>query len=300
MRKTDVSPRVNASINSFLFFLKTERGLTENTISSYAQDIRDFFVSVGKEPDAIELNDFLDYFSELQEIGLVKNSLARKRSSLRNFLVFMIEEGVPMKVDPEDLPQIRYKQQIPDILTVDEMLQLLDSIPLEENLDIRDRAIIELMYATGIRVSEMLNIKVSDIFWEDSLLRVLGKGRKERIVPIASESLKYVKLYYDTVYYHLGRKHTTPYLFLNYLGKQLSRMGFWKILQKRIVNAEISKHVSPHTIRHSFATHLLEAGANLRIVQTLLGHESINTTQIYTHIDLSFIRENHQLYHPRA
>lgn len=300
MKKTDVSNRTTADINNFVFHLRAAKGLSENSITSYKQDLYDFFLAVPKEPQEIELNDILNYFNELQELGLVKNSLARKRSTFRNFFTFLIDEEQELKLNPDDMPPIRYQQKIPDILTVEEMLNLLDSIEVTEPLDVRDRAILELMYATGIRVSEMLNITVRDIFWEQSLLRVMGKGKKERIVPIAAKSLQHVEFYFNTVYLHLSRKTTSPVLFLNYRGEKLSRMGFWKILQKRALIAGIKKQISPHTIRHSCATHLLEAGANLRIVQVLLGHESINTTQIYTNIDITFIRENHRMYHPRA
>ncbi len=292
--------RAKASINSFLFYLKTEKGLTENSITSYSLDLFNFFSYQKKSPQKIAVEDITHYFNALQEIGLVNNSIARKRSALRSFFNFLIDEGENVLFEPADIPAVRYKQHIPDILTVEEMLHLLDSIPLEDSLGLRNKAILELMYATGIRISEMLNLTVNDILWDEELVRVFGKGRKERIVPIAGKSLSFVKNYYMKVHPYLSRKKPTATLFLNYSGEKLSRMGFWKILQKICLQAGIRKQISPHTIRHSFATHLLEAGANLRIVQTLLGHTSINTTQIYTNIDLGFIRENHSMFHPRA
>ena len=300
MRKIVNAPGTTALINSFLFYLKTEKGLTENSIESYSLDLFGFFEYLKRDPKVTTLQDVAGYFNELQETGLTKNSIARKRSTLRSFFAFLINEGEKIDFEPHDIPNIRFKQHIPDILSVDEMLLLLDSIPLEEPLDIRNRAILELMYATGIRISEMLNLTINDIFWEEELLRVFGKGRKERIIPIAGKSLSYVKQYYQTIHPILSRKKPTNILFLNYSGEKMSRMGFWKILQKLTLQAGIKKSISPHTIRHSFATHLLEAGANLRIVQTLLGHTSINTTQIYTNIDMRFIKENHSMYHPRA
>jgi integrase/recombinase XerD len=295
-----LSPQAIASVNSFIFFLRTEKGLTENSLMSYKLDLNGFFLHVKKDPPEIILDDVIDYFNDLQEIGLENNSLARKRSTFRSFFKFLLNEEETLQFDPADIPVIRYRQHIPDILTVEEMLQLLDSVPLTEPLDIRNKAILELMYATGIRISEMLNLTVNDLFWEEELVKVFGKGRKERIVPIATQSLAFVKLYYLNVHPILSRMKPTNILFLNYTGKKLSRMGFWKILQKLALQAGIKKTISPHTIRHSFATHLLEAGANLRIVQTLLGHSSINTTQIYTNIDLRFIKENHSMFHPRA
>ncbi|MBW6516028.1 MAG: tyrosine recombinase [Candidatus Cloacimonetes bacterium] len=300
MKKIVNAPKTTAFINSFLFYLKTEKGLTENSITSYQSDLCDFFDYLKKEPTKTELNDIIRYFNVLQEIGLVNNSIARKRSSLKSFFSFLINEDEKITFDPMNIPSVRYKQHIPDILSVDEMLHLLDSIPLEKPLDVRNKAMLELMYATGIRISEMLNLTINDIFWDEEILRVFGKGRKERIIPIASKSLDFVKHYYQAIHPLLTSKKPTMILFLNYSGNKLSRMGFWKILQHLSRNAGIRKAISPHTIRHSFATHLLEAGANLRIVQTLLGHTSINTTQIYTNIDLRFIKENHSLYHPRA
>jgi len=295
-----VSPQTSAVVNSFLFYLRTEKGLTENSIVSYELDLFGLFSYIKIEPTNIELEDIVNYFNDLKEIGITNNTIARKRSTMRSFFSFLLAEGIPICFQPDDIPSMSYKQHIPDILSVDEMLHLLDSIPLNEPLDIRNRAILELMYATGIRVSEMLNLTVNDIFWEEELLRVFGKGRKERLIPIASQSILYVRSYLDHIHPILSRNKPTTDLFLNYHGNKLTRMGFWKILQKIALSGGIKKKISPHTIRHSFATHLLEAGANLRIVQTLLGHTSINTTQIYTNIDLRFIKENHSMFHPRA
>lgn len=300
MKKILDAPKATAFVNSFLFYLRTEKGLTDNSIDSYSLDLIDFFDYLKKEPAKAELDDIIRYFNVLQEIGLSNNSIARKRSTLRSFFRFLIDESESISFDPVHIPPIRYKQHIPDILSVEEMLQLLDSIPLEKPLDIRNKAMLELMYATGIRISEMLNLTCNDVLWEEELLRVFGKGRKERIIPIASQSLSFVRQYYLKIHPLLSARKPTNILFLNSTGGKLSRMGFWKILQQIALKAGIKKSISPHTIRHSFATHLLEAGANLRIVQTLLGHTSINTTQIYTNIDLRFIRENHTLYHPRA
>lgn len=300
MKKIVDAPLTTSQINSFLFFLRTEKGLSENSLSSYELDLIGFFEYLKKEPRTIVTEDILLYFNELQEAGLVNNSIARKRSTLRSFFTFLINEGEDILLEPSHIPSVRYRQQIPDILDVDEMLHLLDSIPQTEPLEIRNKAIMELMYATGIRVSEMLNLTLNDIFWEEELIKVFGKGRKERIIPVAGKSLSYVREYCQKVHPVLTKKNPTTILFPNYTGKKMSRMGFWKILRQIALNAGIKKRISPHTLRHSFATHLLEAGANLRVVQTLLGHVSINTTQVYTNIDLRFIKENHSMYHPRA
>jgi integrase/recombinase XerD len=159
---------------------------------------------------------------------------------------------------------------------------------------------LELMYASGLRISEMINLTIHDIIWEENAVRVMGKGSKQRIVPVAEKSLKFMNLYFFSGRETLKKEKETAVFFLNRSGKKLSRMGVWKILDKLAKEADIKKHISPHTIRHSFATHLLEAGANLRVVQLLLGHVSINTTQIYTNIDTNFIKKEHRLYHPRG
>ena len=295
-----LSTRTLSLINSFIFFIKTEKGLTENTIYNYRSDLEDFFDFVENEPQKVTNNNVVDYFSTLKEVGAGNNTLARKRSTLKSFFSFLLDENEELLIVPADMPQISYKQHIPDVLSVDEMLHLLDSIPLETKLDYRNKAMMELMYATGIRISEILDLTLNDVFWDQRIIRVMGKGRKERHIPIAENSFDFLERYYQSYRPFFIREIDNHLVFLNYTGRKMSRMGFWKILQSLALAAGIKKHISPHTIRHSFATHLLEAGANLRIVQTLLGHSSINTTQIYTNIDLSYIKENHSMYHPRS
>jgi integrase/recombinase XerD len=211
----------------------------------------------------------------------------------------MAEEDVDLKLSLSDIPSIHYDQKIPDVLSLNEMLKLLDSIPLESPLNWRSKAMLELMYASGLRISETINLTTHDIYWQEKVVRVLGKGRKQRIVPVAEKSLAFVHHYLHNFRPHLESIHKNDFLFLNRLGDPLSRMGAWKIIDKLARQAGIKKKVSPHTFRHSFATHLVEAGANLRVVQLLLGHVSINTTQIYSNIDKKFIIKEHRLYHPR-
>lgn len=289
-----------SAIEAFDYHIKAEKGLSDNTIASYHSDLTDFFYYIEKPPRKIKTEDILDYFSTLKEIGIENSSLARKRSVLRSFFLYLIYEEMPSQVEPDNIPPIRFTNSIPDVLSVEEMLALLDSIPLNDKLGYRNKAIMELMYATGIRISEMIDLTLSDIYWEEAAVRVIGKGRKERFLPVASLSLEHVKTYCDSYRPLFPRGYETGSVFLNSRGGRLSRMGFWKILRKLTEEAGIKKKITPHTIRHSFATHLLEAGANLRVVQSLLGHSSINTTQIYTNIDLNHIKENHRMYHPRA
>ena len=252
-----------------------------------------------KNIENISNKDIINFFVTLQELGLTNSTIARKRSSIRSFLKFLIDEDLDILADIDDIPSIKPSQRLPDVLNVNQMLKLLDSIETEKPTDMRNKAMLELMYATGIRISETINLSMHDVYWDEKLVRVLGKGGKQRVVPIAQESLKYLKKYFNSARTILRKDKDTDILFLNRFGNKLSRMGVWKVIDKISQEAGISKHVSPHTFRHSFATHLLEAGANLRVVQMLLGHSSINTTQIYINIDNSFIMQEHRLYHPR-
>jgi len=284
-----------ALINRYKFYLKAERGLSDNSISFYRDDLSQFFHWINKEISLIRCPDIIAYMSELYDLGLEASSMARKRSSLKSFFDFMLENDYPTEVDFDKIPSIKLNHHIPDVITVEEMFQLLESIETETPLGIRNRAILEFMYATGVRISEMLNMKQSDLMFKEELIHVTGKGNKQRIIPINETAIEWVEFYQKTARLELKKNEETSILFLNYSGRKMSRMGFWKIL---VLQTGIMKTISPHTIRHSFATHLLESGANLRIVQELLGHSSIRTTQIYTHVDLRFIQEEHALYHP--
>jgi len=286
-------------LNNYKFYLESEQGLSENTVYSYFQDCQEFIHYLDCWLEDVQSGHIIEYLATLQEIGFAASSVARKRSAIRSLLKFMIEEDVPLKLNFTDIPAIHYDHKIPDVLSLREMLKLLDSIPQDTPLHIRSKAMLELMYASGLRVSETINLTIHDIYRDQKVVRVFGKGSKQRVVPIAEKSLAFVHNYMQN--YRpllLGINHDDT-LFLNRLGKPLTRMGAWKIIDKLAKAAGISKKVSPHTIRHSFATHLVEAGANLRIVQLLLGHVSINTTQIYANIDKSFIIKEHRLYHPR-
>jgi len=295
-----LSKHNRALLQNYQYHLKVEKGLSENSIASYENDISNLLTQVEKDIEKITNTDIVNFFVTLQELGLTNSTIARKRSSIRSFLKFLIEEEVEVSVDVDNIPSIKSSQRLPDVLSVKQMLKLLDSIPTEKPTDKRNKAMLELMYATGIRISETINLSMHDVYWDDKVVRVLGKGGKQRVVPIAQTSLNYLKEYFDSLRPILRKDKSTDILFLNRFGNKLSRMGVWKVIDKITQKAGISKHVSPHTFRHSFATHLLEAGANLRVVQMLLGHSSINTTQIYINIDNTFIMQEHRLYHPRS
>lgn len=287
-------------LNSFLFFLKVEKGLSENSRESYQRDISDCLQFLDKDAQTIEAKDVIDFFIKLQETGLSAASIARKRSALKSFFDFLRSEEYKPALNFDEIPKIKYHHSLPDVLSVTEMQKLLDSIPTSDALGWRNKAMLELMYASGLRISETINLSVHDIDWQEKIVRVSGKGNKQRIVPIADMSFDFLHRYYRDFRDQLRKIKVTDILFLNKSGNRLSRMGVWKIIEKLSLDCGLKKHVSPHTFRHSFATHILEAGANLRVVQMLLGHSSINTTQIYTNIDRQYIIKEHKLYHPRG
>ena len=300
MNNKELSPHNQSYLHNFTFHLKVEKGLSPNTVESYLNDIRNLLIVSSKKVEEINSNDIVNYFVSMQEIGISNTSIARKRSSLKAFFKFLAEEEVSISLNIEEIPAIKISRKLPDVLSVREMLHLLDNIETSDALGLRNKAMLELMYASGLRISEVLELSLHDIFWNEKVVRVMGKGRKQRIVPVAENSLFFIQNYYKKGRPELKKDNETDIFFLNRFGRKLSRMGVWKIIEKISLQAGIIKHISPHTFRHSCATHLLEAGANLRIVQELLGHVSINTTQIYTNIDRNFIIKEHRLYHPRG
>jgi integrase/recombinase XerD len=299
MKKNEISAHNTSLLSSFKYHLQVEKGASPNTISAYSADLSDLLNYLQLPIEKIAVRDAVNYLATLQEIGMTNSAIARKRSSIRAFYKFLKEEEIDFVLEVDEIPAVKYSQKIPDVLSVKEMLKLLDSLDCETDLGARNKAMLELMYACGLRVSEVISLSVHDVYWEEKVVRVVGKGSKQRVVPIAEESLEYMKKYVSGARNLLLKEKETDIFFLNRFGRKLSRMGVWKILEKSSNAAGIKKHVSPHSFRHSFATHLLEAGANLRVVQMLLGHSSINTTQIYTNIDKSFIIKEHRLYHPR-
>ncbi len=300
MTRESISAHNLAYVHSFKYFLQVEKGLSNNTVDGYIHDVKEFLVCIGKDAESFVAQDVIDFFVSLQEMGLTNTSVARKRSALKGFFDFLIAEDVPCSIEFDNVPAIHYSQLLPDILNKGEMAFFLDSIDTSTPLGLRNKALLELMYATGIRISEGIGMQTHDVMWSDEMIRVMGKGSKQRVVPVAESSLKWLERYYLTARQVLLKEKQTAVLFLNNRGGGLSRMGVWKIIQKHREQIGLKKHVSPHTFRHSFATHLLENGANLRVIQMLLGHASINTTQIYTNIDTKYIVAQHKKYHPRG
>lgn len=226
--------------------------------------------------------------------------MARKRVALKQFFLYLGENDVPVRIDFDLIPSIKIAAALPDVISVEEMQKLLDGLPLMDSLDYRNKMMLELLYATGMRVSELLGLTLRDLVPEQRMILVRGKGSKQRYVPYLASLDELWEGYLNIHRPLLLKFKVNDYVFLNRFGNKLSRMGFWKILQKACLEAGIKRDITPHTFRHSFATHLLEAGVNLRIVQELLGHSSINTTQIYTHVDMRWLVETHRSYHPRA
>jgi integrase/recombinase XerD len=240
-----------------------------------------------------------EYVYHMKDLGLAPASIRRNISAIRTYYRFLLAEGRAEKDPSERLETPRGWRTLPGVLTVEEAERLIKAVELEEPLAFRDRALFELAYGAGLRVSEWLSIEVKDVLLSDGIVRVFGKGSKERLVPIGRSAVGAVAVYLRELRPRLDRGESQGKLFLNARGQPLTRMGAWKILRKYVQKAGITRPVSPHTLRHSFATHLLEGGADLRAVQEMLGHADISTTQIYTHVDMNHLRRVHRAFHPR-
>ncbi len=295
---------LDTCLSDFLAHLRFERNAAENTIQSYERDLRRYvaFLREAKLTRVAEVTPrhILSLLTRLRVLGYAPSSAARNLSAIRMFHRFALAEGVA-EADPSEniqLPQLG--RALPFVLDIPEVECLLEQPDVTQPLGVRDRALLEFLYATGVRVSELLLLRRSDLFLDDGFVRVFGKGSKERIVPLGAQAVDWVRRYLQDVRPRLAaRGHPREILFLNWRGSPLTRMGFWKILKGYVVQAGIQKKVSPHTLRHSFATHLIEGGADLRAVQEMLGHADISTTQIYTHLDREYLKEVHRTYHPR-
>jgi integrase/recombinase XerD len=291
-------------VQDFINYIKIERNLSGNTVDAYRNDLERYCQYLTdneiKRPDQVTLQNIQDFINTLVDVGLSATSLARNFSSIRSFHRFMLGENIT-KTDPTELLQSpRLPARLPEILDLSEIESIMNQIDISTNKGIRDRAIIETLYSTGVRVSELITLRMSDIFFHNGIIRVFGKGSKERIVPFGERARISIKNYITAVRSLLARSHKSQdVLFLNMRGTPLSRMGVWKIVRQYVKLAGIKKQVSPHVFRHSFATHLLEGGANLRAVQEMLGHSDISTTQIYTHLDREYLIEQHRTFHPR-
>jgi len=287
----------------FVNYLKIERGLAENSIFAYQQDLDkliDFAKNKSIHTEEITLNHLKELIATLYDLGLSERSQARVISGIKQFFDFLILEGV-LEEDPSSLlemPQIGKK--LPVFLSVEEIDQLQQAIDLSKPEGHRNKAIIETLYSCGLRVSELIDLKFSNIYFKEGFIRVIGKGNKERLVPVSPSVEKEIRLYVESTRNHMNiQPGHEDIVFLNRRGKQLTRVMIFTIVKNLAQAVGLKKNISPHTFRHSFATHLIEGGANLRAIQEMLGHESITTTEIYTHLNQEYIREAILSYHPR-
>ena len=283
----------------FKLSLLSENGLSEKTTKSYTSDIKLFFEYFHKAIFEINTADIIEYLAELYKTGLAPSSISRKRSSLISFYTYLENANQKINIEFDKIPSIKYDYHFPDVLTREEMLDLLDKYPTDNPQNIRNKTILELLYSTGMRISELINLTTHNIYQKEMLILVTGKGNKQRLLPLNDFMLDLIKHYIKNSRITYMTPKSDDTLFLNRFGKKFSRMGLWKIVHQTVLEQGIIKPLSPHTFRHSFATHLLEAGVNLRIIQALLGHSSISTTQIYTNTDLRFVIEEHARCHPR-
>ena len=285
-------------------FLSLELGASPRTLEAYLRDVErlaTFALTRGATvPTDVDARALREFVYHLKDLGLAPASIRRNVSAVRGYFRFLLAEGLVVRDPSERLETPKRWRTLPEVLSVADVERLLAAPTLDEPLVFRDRALLELAYGAGLRVSEWITLGVRDLLLEDSLVRVFGKGSKERLVPIGRTAVGAVAVYLRELRPRLESGRGEGILFLNARGEPLSRMGAWKILRKYVDLARIEKHVSPHTLRHSFATHLLEGGADLRAVQEMLGHADISTTQIYTHVDREYLRSVHRQYHPRA
>ena len=286
-------------VDDFINYILVEKGLSKNTALAYRTDLNTYLKFLEEKKinyetiSHLEITDFLWYLKK--DLGFKPRSTYRMIESIRQFYKFLIAENI-IKADPTvNLTGNKLPDDLPDILTNDEVTRLLNSVSGNDNLSIRNRAMLEILYATGLRVSELISLKFSNIDVEECFVKIFGKGNKERLVPFGQKAQLYLKRYLRV------RKNTkSEFIFLTRLNKPISRIEFWRQLKQIAIKAGIMKNITPHTLRHSFATHLLTGGADIRFVQEMLGHSSISTTQIYTHISQERLKEQHKKFHPRG
>lgn len=292
------------ALEQFREYLALEAGRSAHTVENYARDIRRLVAYAasrgGRRPEDVTTAQLREFVYALKDLGLAPATIRRQVSAVRTYYRFLIGEGRVARDPSERLESPRQWRTLPAVLTRAEVERLLAAPNRDGPLAIRDRALLEFAYATGARVSEVVGVRVQDVLYEDGLARLFGKGAKERLVPVGRRALGAVALYAREVRPALDRGRGRGILFLNARGAPLSRVGVWTILKRTAQRAGLTKRMSPHTLRHTFATHLLEGGADLRAVQEMLGHADLSTTQLYTHVDREYLRAVHQRYHPRA
>jgi integrase/recombinase XerD len=293
-------------IKGFKAYLKLEKSLSNNSISAYLQDINKLvqFFELNEDiipPEKVKLSDLQTFIQWINKLGLAATSQARIISGLKAFFKYMLLEDAIKQSPAELLEAPKTGRKLPDTLSVDEINKLIDAIDLSKPESTRNKTMLETLYGCGLRVSELINLKISNIYFNDGFIKVTGKGDKERLVPIGNVALKNINIYLEYVRSRQNiKKEFTDILFLNRRGGRLSRVMVFLIIKELAERIGLKKTISPHTFRHSFATHLIEGGADLRAVQEMLGHESITTTEIYTHLDREYLRDAILSFHPRV
>ncbi|WP_374164638.1 site-specific tyrosine recombinase XerD [Arcticibacter sp. MXS-1] len=294
----------NSAITGFTTYLKLERSLSSNTVEAYLRDVEkleQYCEILGRSPETVSTQDLKDFIKWINELGMLAPTQARVLSGIKSFFRYLLLEG-RREDDPSSLLESpRMSRKLPDTLSIHDIQSLIDAIDLSKPEGIRNKAILEVLYGCGLRVSELTNLKLSNLYLDIEFIKVTGKGDKERLVPIGSEAVRHLKIYLEEVRVHLDIKHgNQDFVFLNRRGTALSRVMVFLIIKDLAEKIGLKKKISPHTFRHSFATHLIEGGADLRAVQDMLGHESILTTEIYTHLDRDYLKEVITHYHPRS
>lgn len=293
-------------IKGFKEYLKLEKGLSANSVDAYIRDIEKFvqFLDASNKkipPEQIKLRDLKDFLLWINAFGLSAKTQSRIISGIKSFYKYLILEDIIRQNPAELLESPKIGRKLPDTLSLEEINKLINAIDLSKPEGIRNKAMIETLYGCGLRVSELTNLKISNLYFNDGFIKITGKGNKERLVPIGNIAIKHIRIYLETIRVLMDiKKESSDILFLNKRGNKLTRVMIFIIVKDLAERACIKKTISPHTFRHSFATHLIERGADLRAVQEMLGHESITTTEIYTHIDREYLREAILSYHPRS
>lgn len=294
----------NSYRKGFLMHLQLEKSLSQNTVEAYGLDLEkliQFVLVKGIQggPDSLVLQDLQEYIKWITELGMSERSQSRILSGIKSFYKYCLQEQIT-KTDPTELLSApKLKKALPDTLTFEEIEQIIAQIDMSKIEGVRNKAMLETLYSCGLRVSEIISLRRSHLYLDIGFVRVIGKGDKERLIPIGTDAVKHIQIYLNEIRIHLTeKKGHEDILFLNRRGAALSRVMVFYIIKDLAMKADIRKNISPHTFRHSFATHLVEGGADLRAVQEMLGHESITTTEIYTHLDRNFLRDTLNRYHP--
>jgi len=295
---------MNQTLDQFLHYLIVERGLSKNTIEAYGHNLSRFLDHLKRkgiqELDQVGKLDVKAFLLSLKKQGLSAKTVVRNLVALRTFYKFLTQEGMMESNPVEEIESPKTAKTLPEILSLKEVEQLLEQPNPETPLGVRDRAMLELLYATGLRVSELTRLPINQVNLEGGYVLLYGKGSKERVVPLGKEAMNWITQYLNTVRGKLSKGKDSPFLFVNRSGKEMSRQRFWKTLKVYGQKAGIRKRITPHLLRHSFASHLLERGADLRSVQMMLGHVDISSTQIYTHVTGERLKKVHERFHPRG